>query len=79
MVGASINNGDLIIVDRSLPVEHRKIIVCVVDGEIVIKRLLRDEKRVWLASENPNYASIEVTEDSDFQVWGVVTNVIHQV
>ncbi len=79
MSGASINNGDLIVVDRSLPVEHKKIIVCVVDGEILIKRLLRDGKRISLVAENPDHPAIEVTEDLDFQVWGVVTSVIHQV
>lgn len=79
MVGAGIHHGDLIIVDRSLAARHKRIVVAVVDGEIVVKRLLRQNQKVVLAAENPNYAQIEVTAELDFEVWGVVTNVIHEV
>ena len=79
MIGAGIHNGDLLIVDRSLPATHQKIVVAIVGGELLVKRLLRVNKKVSLAAENPGYAPIEVTEDSGFEVWGVVTNVIHEV
>lgn len=79
MIGAGIHNGDLLIVDRSIPAVNKKIVVAVVDGELLVKRLLRAKGKVFLAAENPNYAQIEVTEEVSFEVWGVVTNVIHAV
>lgn len=77
MIGAGIHDGDLIIVDKSLSATNKKIVVAIVDGELLIKRLLRTNGKVYLAAENPNYAQIEVTADMGFEVWGVVTNVIH--
>lgn len=79
MVGAGIHNGDLLIVDRSLAAGHKKIVVAILDGELVVKRLLRANGKVTLAAENPNYKPIEVTPELGFEVWGVVTNVIHEV
>lgn len=77
MIGAGIHDGDLLIVDRSITAMHRKIVVAVVEGELLVKRLLQDNERILLAAENSNYQSIEVTDDIHFEVWGVVTNVIH--
>ncbi len=79
MSGAGIYNGDLVIVDRSLPVRHRSIVAAVLDGEIVIKRLLQLDRRIFLAAENPNFEPIEVKTESGFLVWGVVTYAIHQL
>lgn len=79
MIGASIHHGDLLIVDRSLTATHKKIVVAIVQGELLVKRLLRVNGKVSLAAENPNYPPIEVTPDLGFEIWGVVTNVIHEV
>ena len=79
MIGAGIHNGDLLIVDRSLTAVHKKIVVAIVQGELLVKRLLRANNKVFLAAENPNYPSIEVTPELGFEIWGVVTNVIHEV
>lgn len=79
MIGAGIHNGDLLIVDKSIPAVHKKIVVAVVDGEMLVKRLLYEKKKVFLAAENQNYTRIEVTQDMEFAVWGVVTRVIHEV
>jgi DNA polymerase V len=79
MIGAGIHNGDLLIVDRSLTATHKKIVVAIVQGELLVKRLLRVNGKVSLAAENPNYPPIEVTPDLGFEIWGVVTNVIHEV
>jgi DNA polymerase V len=35
------------------------------------------KKKITLEPENENYSVQQITEDNDFQVWGVVTNVIH--
>jgi DNA polymerase V len=79
MIGAGIHDGDLLIVDRSLTTSHRKIVVAVVQGELLVKRLLYSNDKIFLAAENPNYAPIEVTQELGFEIWGVVTNVIHEV
>jgi DNA polymerase V len=78
MVGAGMYSGDILIVDRSLKAGHGKIIVALLNGEFTVKRLLAKGKKVYLAAENPRYAPLEITEESDFQVWGVVTYVIHR-
>ena len=79
MVGAGIHDGDLLIVDKSVPALSKKIIVGVIQGELLVKRLLRRDNRVYLVAENPNYDPIEITPDLDFSIWGVVTNVIHEL
>lgn len=79
MLGAGIHSGDMIIVDRSLTAQHKQIVVAVLDGEIVVKRLLRVNNTVSLVAENPDFLPIEITPDAEFQVWGVVTCVIHKV
>ena len=79
MIGAGIQSGDILIVDRSLEPAHNKIIVAIVDGEFTVKRLLFRGKRIILAPENDNYEDLEITDGIDFAVWGVVTSVIHEV
>ena len=78
MKGAGMHSGDILIVDRSLAPQNGKIIVALLNGEFTVKRLKMEEKKIYLLPENPRYPSIEVTADSDFQVWGVVTYVIHR-
>ncbi len=79
MQGVGIFNGDILIVDRSLNAKPRDIIVAVVDGEFLVKRLCRQGKTVFLAAENFGYPPILIEENTNFQVWGVVTKVIHNV
>lgn len=79
MIGAGIHSGDLIVVDRSLKAQHKKVVVAVLDGELVIRRLLIDGESFTLASENTNYPAIEIGGDANFEIWGTVTNVIHEL
>lgn len=79
MTGAGIHDDDILIVDRSLTAAHRKIVVAALDGELLVRRLLRSGAGVTLTAENSDYASIEVSEDISFEIWGVVTRVIHAV
>ncbi len=58
---------------------HNKIAVCFIDGEFTVKRLKVTPKGVYLQPENPVYDPILVTENSDFQIWGIVTHVIKRV
>lgn len=77
MQNAGIFSGDILIVDRSVSPAHRKIIVAILNGEFTVKRMLIEGKKIILSPENPSYPSIEVNPESEFQVWGVVTYVIH--
>lgn len=77
MLGAGIHDGDLLIVDRSLDPKDKNVVIAAVNGELTVKRIRMRKKKIVLEPENVNYASQEISEDADFQVWGVVTNVIH--
>lgn len=79
MIGAGLDDNDLLIIDRSLEPTHNKIAVCFLDGEFTVKRLKVNAEGVWLQPENPNYPIIKITEDNDFVIWGIVTNVIKKV
>ena len=77
MIGAGVHDGDVIIVDRSLEPKDGQIVIAVLNGELTVKRLRHKRRQLFLQAENPNYPDIEITDASAFQVWGVVTNVIH--
>ena len=79
MVGAGLDDGDLLVVDKSLEPENNKIAVCFIDGEFTVKRLRVEKDCVYLQPENPNYEPIKVTEDNNLQIWGIVTHVIKRV
>ncbi len=63
-------------VDRAESVRDRNIVIAALNGELTVKRFVRQDGRVWLLSENQNYPSLEVTGEMDFEVWGVVVHVI---
>jgi DNA polymerase V len=79
MIDAGLNDSDLLVIDRSLEPSNNKIAVCCLDGEFTVKRLRVDGNEVWLQPENPDYPIIKITEENDFMVWGIVTNVIKKV
>jgi DNA polymerase V len=76
MVNACIHHGDIVIVDRSVKPISGKIIIAVVDGEMLIRRYERTINKVRLIPETPKLSPIEISEYSDFSIWGVVTYVI---
>jgi len=78
MTNAGINNGDILVVDRSIEATSGKIIIAIVNGELTVKRLVQNHTSCRLVAENSDYPSLEITEETDFRVWGVVTSVIHQ-
>lgn len=79
MIGAGLDDNDLLVIDRSLEPSHNKIAVCFLDGEFTVKRLKVDKDEVWLQPENPDYPIIKITSDNDFIIWGIVTNVIKKL
>jgi DNA polymerase V len=78
MIGTGIQNRDLLVVDRSLQPRAQDIVIAIIDGEFTVKRVLLKQGKLFLKPGNPKYQLIEITEDTDFLIWGVVTNVIKQ-
>ncbi len=78
MIGAGIYSGDILVVDRSVEAQEGKIVIAEIDGELTVKRLERIQSKLFLVAENPDYLPIEVNPESEFQIWGVVTYVIHK-
>ena len=79
MTGAGIQRGDVLIVDRSLKAANGKIIVAVVDGDMVVRRYFQSLNKLILLPENEKFNPIEIGEFSAYQCWGVVTCTIHIV
>lgn len=79
MVGAGIHQGDVVIVDRSLEPKNGKVVIAVLDGEMLIRRLDTGQPRKRLLPACKNLSPIEITESSTLEIWGVVTYVIHSV
>lgn len=79
MIGAGIHEGDLLIVDRSLEAGHKSIVLAILNGEFLIKRLIKKGKIIFLYAENPKYKPIEVKEGFEFQIFGVIKYCIHSV
>lgn len=79
MVGAGIQSGNILVVDRSLEPSHNRIVIAAIDGELTVKRLYKQQGEVKLLSENPDFPSIDIREEMDTVIWGVVTNVIAEL
>ena len=77
MTGAGIHEGDLLIVDRSIEPAHNKVVIAIVDGQLTVKRLKIKRGKFSLEPENDNYPIQNITKGMEFEVWGIVTNVIH--
>jgi len=78
MVGAGIQPGDLVVVDRSLEATSGSIVLALIDNEFTLKRLKKTaDNHLWLLPENPDFPAIQVNEEMGFEVWGVVISVIH--
>ncbi|MBS3952576.1 MAG: translesion error-prone DNA polymerase V autoproteolytic subunit [Methylomicrobium sp.] len=79
MLGAGIHPNDILVVDRSIEPVPGKIVICALNGELVVKRLRRQTGQWLLGSENPAYQDIVLLEELEVVIWGVVTSVIHPV
>ena len=79
MIDAGVEEGDILVIDRSLEAQDGDMAVCFVDGEFTLKHLKFHEGGLTLGPANERYPSIEIGEGSDFMMWGVVTYVIKRV
>ena len=76
MIGAGLDDGDLLVIDRSMEPQDGKIAVCLIDGDFTVKRLKVEKDCVWLMAENKRYKPIQVTEENELMIWGIVTHVL---
>ena len=76
MVEAEMDEGDIIIVDRNVEPYNGCSAVCFIDGEFTVKRVQRHADHIDLIAANPKFATIHITPDNEFAIWGVVTYVI---
>ena len=78
MVNAYIHDGDIVIVDRSIKPQSGKIVIAVIDGEMLIRRLEKTMNKMRLIPESPKLSPIDIGEYNDVKIWGVVTYIIKQ-
>ena len=79
MAEAGIFDNDLLIVDRSLKLGNGKIIVAVLNGELMVRRYHKNFSSSFLVPENSRYKTINLEEFSDFMLWGVVIYAIRSL
>ena len=79
MIGAGLDDGDLLVIDRSLSPENGRIAVCLVDGEFTVKRIKKEKNKLYLMPENKKYKPIELKEENELIIWGVVEYVIKKL
>jgi DNA polymerase V len=78
MEGLHIAEGDLIVVDRSIPLESGRIIICCLDREFTLKQFVKRGNKAQLLPANPNYKAITLTENSEFEYWGTAVSLVRK-
>ena len=79
MVGAGLDDGDLLVIDRSLSPENGKIAICFIDGDFTVKRIKKERDKLYLIPENKNYKKIRIKKEDTLLIWGIVTYVIKKI
>ena len=80
MINVGIYNNDIMVVDKSLTPKNQSIVVASLNGELVVKKFLKDKQgKCYLKSENENYPKIILDSKMETTIWGVATYVIHNL
>ena len=79
MVGSRITTGDILIVDRSLSPQNQNVILAILNGNFIVKKLLISNNDFYILSDNKYANQIKINSEMEFYVWGVVTYVIHKL
>ena len=79
MIGAGLEDGDLLVIDKSLQPDNGKIAICLVDGDFTVKRIKKEKNKLYLVAENKKYQPIELKEENELIIWGIVEYVIKKV
>lgn len=76
MKDEGIEEGDILVIDKSLKLMDDDLAVCFIDGDFTVKRVRLESDAAWLVPSNVKYPPIKVTKDNEFMVWGIVTYTI---
>ena len=76
MKDAGVNDGDLLVIDKSLEYRNGALAVCFINGEFTLKRIKKIGNQLYLVPANQDYQPIAVSEEADFMVWGIVTYIV---
>lgn len=79
MIGVGIHDGDLLVIDRSINPSNGCVVIATVDGQFTVKTLEKKRGKIRLMPANPDFEPIEMKDEQELQIWGVVTNVIHSL
>lgn len=79
MIDSGINEGDMLIIDRSIEPHDGDIAVCFIDGDFTVKRILLKDDEISLVPANAKYPVIKVPRESNFVIWGVVSHIIKKL
>jgi len=79
MIDAGIHPGDILVVDRALEPQDSNVVIAVIDGELTVKRISQRHGKLFLMPDNEAYQPLEILAEMEFEVWGVVTSVIHSL
>ena len=72
-------DGDVLMVDKSIEPKDGNVVIAAINGEMTVKRLSLVDGQMTLTADNPNYPDVKISDFDESMIWGVVTNVIHQV
>ncbi|MBQ6436127.1 translesion error-prone DNA polymerase V autoproteolytic subunit [bacterium] len=78
MIEAGILPDDVLVVDRSLEAKSGQIVIAVVDGDLTVKRLIKNDKQTTLVAENKKFPKVIIPEGAEVEIWGVVTGVVRK-
>lgn len=79
MLGAGIHDGDILVVDKSITAADGCVVIALLDGQFTVKTLEKKRGKIRLMPANPEFQPIELKDEQELQIWGVVTNVIHSL
>ena len=74
-----MRDGDVLMVDKSIESKACKVVIAAINGEMTVKRLSVVDGQMTLTADNPNYPDVKVSDFDESMIWGVFTNVIHQL
>lgn len=76
MIDEGITDGDILIIDKSLTIKENDLIVCFIDGEFTLRKVMFEGKSIWLVAANKKIKKILLKDGDDIILWGVVTYTI---
>lgn len=77
MVNAGIHSNSVLIVDRSLKPADGNVVIAIINGEFIVRRIKFYKNDIWLIAENTQYKPIKIKTELEFEIWGVVIHAIH--